>query len=136
LPTFADIAGVRVQDGNVDGVSFSPTLEKQSRIEREAIYWHYPHYHTLGIGPSGAVRQGKYKLIEWFEKSIDNPQNDGALELFDLETDPAERHNIAPLLPDKAALLYKKLKAWRKRVGAQEMAKNPNYDPPRASQQE
>lgn len=32
---------------------------------REALCWHYPHYHN-GM-PGGSIRKGDWKLIEWFE---------------------------------------------------------------------
>lgn len=131
FPTLAEAAGLRVNDPDVDGVSFLPALKGQN-LDRDAIYWHYPHYHTLGIAPSGAIREGRYKLIEWFEKSIEGPETEGALELFDLETDPGERNNLAAAMPERTKDLYEKLRAWRKRVNAQEMARNPAYNPERA----
>ncbi len=136
LPTFAELAGVPVQEGAVDGVSFAGTLSSGAHLTRDAVYWHYPHYHTIGIAPSGAIRSGHYKLIEWFEKSVDGPDREGALELYDLEADPGERHNLAALMPEKARALHEKLKAWRSSVGAQEMALNPAYDPARAKKEQ
>ena len=82
---------------------------------------------------SGSIREGNYKLIEWFEKSIDGIDTPGALQLFDLEKDPGESHDLAAEMPDKTRELYEKLKAWRKSVDAQEMGLNPKYDPERAS---
>lgn len=136
LPTFAEIAGVPVSNPGVDGVSVVRVLQQSGDLDRDTIYWHYPNYHSLGLGPSGALREGKWKLIEWFEKSIDGPTTDGALELFDLENDPGERNNLAVSMPDRALQLYEKLRAWRQRVGAQEMAPNPEYDPRRANDKE
>ena len=78
------------------------------------------------------MREAKYKLIEWFEKSIEGSETPGALELYDLEADPGERNNLAAALPEKTAELHAKLAAWRKRVGAQEMERNPKHDPERA----
>ena len=132
FPTFAEIAGVPVRDDTVDGVSVLSALRGETPPDRGPVFWHYPHYHTLGIGPSGAVREGKYKLIEWFEKSIEGPETPGALALYDLEADPGERNDLVASLPEKAAELHAKLAAWRKRVGAQEMGRNPDYDPKRA----
>lgn len=132
FPTFAEMAGVKVDDPAVDGVSLLPSMTGRGSLERETLFWHYPHYHSLGIAPSGSVRQGKYKLIEWFEKSIEGIDAPGALELFDLEEDPGERHDLAAEQPEKARELYEKLKAWRVAVGAQEMGLNPEYDPGQA----
>lgn len=134
LPTFAEIAGVDPAGLACDGISLLPVLQQQASLDREALYWHYPHYHSSGIAPSGAIRQGRFKLIEWFEKSIEGPGTEGAVELFDLEADPGERHNLARQMPGKAAELLQKLEVWRKNVNAQEMALNPGYDPARAAQ--
>lgn len=136
LPTFAEIAGVPLPGSEIDGVSIVRALQQSGGLDRDTVYWHYPNYHSLGLGPCGALRDGKWKLIEWFEKSIDGPSTAGALELFDLETDPGERNNLALQMPDKAMQLYEKLRAWRERVGAQEMALNPDYDPRRAGEKE
>jgi len=132
FPTFADIAGVNVSDPSVDGVSILPVLKGAGTVKRRAVYWHYPHYHSLGLGPSGAVREGRYKLIEWFERSIEEPMPEGALELFDLEADPGERKNLASAMPEKMRELYEDLRGWRRAVNAQEMTRNERYEPARA----
>ncbi len=108
----------------LDGISLVPLLkDHKAGLNRTAVYWHFPHYHGQGLAPSGAVRRGKYKLIEWFEKSIYG--KNGALELYDLEKDPAERNNLAESMPDLVSDLYRELQAWRKQIGAQVMTKNP-----------
>jgi arylsulfatase A-like enzyme len=127
FPTFLELAGLKVMDPAVDGVSLVPLLAGARKPNRDALYWHYPHYHHLGVAPSGAIRQGRYKLIEWFEKSVDRLDTEGSLELFDLEKDLNEQHNLAARKPQKAAELHSKLKQWRVRVGAQEMVRNPQF---------
>jgi uncharacterized sulfatase len=131
FPTLLETTGVKVTDPAVDGESLMPLLKQTGKIKRDAIYFHYPHYHGQSIAPCGAVRRGDYKLIEWFEKSIDGTDTPGALELFNLTRDLNEQHNLVNLMPQKAAELYNKLKAWRKKVGAQEMTRNPSYSPVR-----
>jgi len=120
-PTFAAMAGLDVDDPSVDGANLMPAMTQCAALDRDALYWHYPHYHSLGIAPSGAIREGNLKLIEWFEQSIHGPDTPGALELFDLEQDPGERNNLVQQMPDVALRLYEKLKRWRADVGAQEM---------------
>jgi arylsulfatase A-like enzyme len=81
------------------------------------------HYHrTL---PYGAIREGDWKLIEFFEE--------GTRELFNLKKDPNEKINLAQKNPEKAQDLLKKLVTWRGSVGAQMPTKNPNYDPDKLS---
>jgi arylsulfatase A len=124
FPTFLEAAGIKNSFKNIDGRSLIPILMRQQVLSREAIYWHYPHYHSAGEGPSGAIRMGDFKLIEWFEKSIDGIQTDGALELYNLKDDIGEQKNLFEEKPELAARLYKKLSDWRKNTGAQEMEKN------------
>ena len=128
FPTFVELAGAEVTDPTVDGMSLLPLLSGSKKLNRgDALYWHYPHYHHQGISPSGAIRDGDYKLIEWYEKSIDSDDTPGAYELYNLRKDLAERHDLADEMPEKVVELRTKLKNWRKKVGAQEMALNPNY---------
>ena len=136
LPTFAEIAGAPLPVTDIDGLSFANAVYQKDSPPNRAIFWHYPHYHSLGLGPCGAIREGKWKLIEWFEKSIDGAQTEGALQLFDLEIDIGEQHDLSREMPDRAAMLCEKLRAWRQAVGAQEMALNPEYDPARAGEPE
>ncbi len=127
FPTLLEAVGLKVTDPTVDGVSIMPLLKQAGSLKRDAIYFHYPHYHGQSIAPSGVIRQGKYKLVEWFEKSVDSIDTAGAVELYDLEKDLNEQNNLAEKMPEKAGELYAKLKGWRKLVGAQEMVRNPAF---------
>ncbi len=130
LPTFAEILGIKSIPENVDGVSFLPLLNQSGEFKRDAIYWHYPHYHRFGYMPSAAIREGRYKLIEWYEKSFfDQPKS---VSLFDIENDIGETNDLSAQMPEKTKELWDKLKSWRKKVNAKEMKINPDYDPKRA----
>ncbi len=125
FPTLVEIAGAKpAADHRVDGRSLVPLLRQASGWSREAIYWHYPHYHHAP--PGGAVRQGDYKLIESYE--------DASLELYDLRKDIGETKNLAKAMPDKAAALRDKLHRWRQSVGAKMPTPNPEHDPARAGE--
>lgn len=118
--TIMEMAGARPdQAKTADGLSIVPLLKGTGSVEREALYWHYPHYHITN--PGGAIRCGDFKLIEYYE--------DGTLELYDLKNDVGEKTDLAGKMPDKAAELRKKLDDWRKAVGAQMPTPNPDYDP-------
>jgi arylsulfatase A len=125
FPTILDMAGVKILRP-VDGVSLLPLLTQKGALQREAIYWHYPHYSNQGGPPAGAVRKGDYKLIEFYE--------DGRLELFNLKDDIGERRNLVRADPKKAAELHALLKRWRESVGAVMPAPNPGYDAAKADQ--
>jgi len=122
-PTFLDIVATKGNPSHVlDGESILPLLRRTGKLKRDAIYWHYPHYHHSR--PAGVIREGNFKLIEFYE--------DGRLELYNLKRDIAEKRNLATKLPKKAAQLQKKLAAWRKSVNAKMPTLNPDYDPARA----
>ena len=126
-PTILEIAGAKGVPGqNVDGVSLVPLLKRTGALQRDAIYWHYPHYHPGGATPCGAVRQGDYKLIEFYE--------DGRVELYNLRKDIGERNDVASDMPEMAAGLRKKLADWRRVVNAQMPTPNPDYVPESACQ--
>jgi arylsulfatase A len=124
-PTILEMAGVRgnfEHNKQVDGVSLLPLLKNPStRLSRDAIYWHYPHYHPGGATPYGAIRMHDYKLIEFYE--------DGRLELYNLCTDVGEKKNLVRKFPEIAVRMHEKMKAWRESVGAQMPSLNPQYDP-------
>jgi len=107
----------------VDGVSLVPLLRGGASLGREAIYWHYPHYHPGGATPYSAIRQGDHKLIEFFE--------DSHVELYDLRQDIGESTDLAATQPELAQRLRERLAAWRIAVGAQLPTPNPDYDPAR-----
>ncbi len=104
-----------------DGVSFVRQLKGERTPRGQPLYWHYPHYGNQGGAPHGAVRDGDWKLIEWFE--------DNSVELYNIPGDISEKTNLAAQHPEKVASLRAKLIAWRTEVGALMPTPNPNYDP-------
>jgi arylsulfatase A-like enzyme len=118
-PTILDLAGLPLRpDQHVDGTSFAPLLAGK-RMTRGPLFWHYPHYGNQGGAPGGAVRDGPWKLIEWYE--------DGRLELYHLADDLGEQHDLAAEHPEKARELHARLAAWRTETGAKMPAPNPRY---------
>ena len=131
FPTFLEIVGLKNEVKRpIDGISLLPLLTQSGTLSRRAIYWHYPHYHSSGIGPCGAVRAGDYKLIEWYDESICGPGKE--FELYNLEEDIGERNNLAKKMPDRVENLKKMLSNWRSEVNAQMLRPNPDYDSQRA----
>jgi arylsulfatase A-like enzyme len=121
-PTLLDLAGLPpFPEQHRDGVSLVPLL-KGGKLKRGApLFWHYPHYGNQGGAPCGIIRDGAWKLIEWFE--------DGRLELFNIDADLGEKKDLATTNPAKVRELHAKLVAWRKEVNAVMPTPNPNYDP-------
>jgi len=120
-PTMLEMAGVKTPAQHIpDGLSLVPLLKQEGKIDRDALYWHYPHYHPGGATPYSAVRKDDYKLIEYFE--------DGTLELYNLKEDIGESVNLAGKMPEKVKELHELLKKWREKTGARLPEPNPDYD--------
>jgi arylsulfatase A-like enzyme len=105
----------------LDGESLLPLLGQTDTLAREAIYWHYPHYHPGSARPYSAIREGEWKLIQFHE--------DNHVELYNLKLDAGESDNRAPFDAVRAMQLRDKLNAWLKDTGAQIPERNPKYDP-------
>ncbi len=126
-PTLLQLAGLAPKpQQHLDGVSFVPLLRGETMQRGKPLFWHYPHYGNQGGAPHGAIRDGDWKLIEWYE--------DGALELYNIPEDISEQHNLAAKNPDKAKELHAKLIAWRKEVGAVMPTPNPEFNPAKKKQ--
>ena len=121
-PTILEMAGLQaLPQQHQDGVSLVPLLQAQDSLVREAIYWHYPHYSNQGGRPGGAIRFGKYKLIEFYE--------DMNVELYDLDGDMGESINLADEKPEIVQELKNKLNQWRAEIQAKMPNLNPEYQP-------
>ena len=87
-PTFLELAGVKVPE-DIQGESLLPLLKgKKPAGWRKSLYYHfyeYPAEHM--VKRHYGVRTDRYKLIHFYN-DID------AWELYDLEKDPAEMHNV------------------------------------------
>jgi arylsulfatase A-like enzyme len=106
-PTILKLTGSAPRSAqHLDGVSFAGLLlgEKDS-VERDALYWHYPHGRN-----EAAIRAGRYKLLHRFKTD--------QVELYDLKADLGEQQDLSKQNPELAARLLVQLKEWQKRVGA------------------
>jgi arylsulfatase A len=125
--TILEVVGVKEgADKAVDGVSLVPLLRRSGGLQRDELFWHYPHYQHYQLGgttPYGAIRKGDFKLIEFFD--------DMRVELYNLKEDIGEQHDLAAQMPAKVQELRTRLHSWRKEVGAQMPTPNPSYDPSR-----
>lgn len=119
FPTLAELTGSDCSGCKADGVSITGLFRNNTLRERP-LFWHYPHYSNQGAEPGSAVRFGRYKLIDNFEK--------GRQELYDLENDISETNDISSDYPKKTKELFKLLNNWRKKTGARMMETNPNWN--------
>jgi arylsulfatase A-like enzyme len=127
FPTIMQMTAVtrgQQAEHKVDGKSFVPLLQGKPNISRDALFWHYPHYHAGGDHPYGAIRNGHWKLIEFY--------HDQSIELYNLDKDIGEATNLADKEPARAQRLLAELRGWRRSVAAQMPTRNPRYDPSKA----
>jgi arylsulfatase A-like enzyme len=120
-PTLAEMAGTPMK--GVDGRSLRKLLGGAQKLDRQDIFWHYPHYSPQLGRPSAAIRRGNYKLIYFFE--------DSRAELYNLAADIGETRDLAGLEPNRAAAMRARLLEWLRETGAQIPQPNPGYDPKR-----
>jgi len=130
-PTFLEMAGAPKPAGHIlDGESLVSLLIRRQALKRKAVFWHFPAYlepynkkqQPWRMTPGGAVRQGDWKLIEFFE--------DGKVELYNLKDDISETNDLFKAKPEKTKELHRILVEWRKSVNALvPTEKNPQYNP-------
>ncbi len=119
-PTMLQMAGLPLDSAqHVDGISLVPVLERTGTLERDALYWHYPHYGNQGGFPGSAVRMGRYKLIESFEHE--------RLQLFDLDNDVSEQNDLVDEMPGRVREMHELLERWRGEVDAKLPTPNPQF---------
>ncbi|MBN2308550.1 MAG: sulfatase [Candidatus Hydrogenedentes bacterium] len=121
-PTLLELLGVPMPDDEArDGVSLAALLGGGGAPGREAIFWHYPHYHGSTWTPGAAVRAGDWKLIEFYDLE--------KVEVYNLREDVAEQHDLAKAMPEKTRQLLDMLHRWQRDIGALLPQPNPDYAP-------
>lgn len=99
--TALSAAGVSLPtDRKIDGVNLLPYLRgEKTGPPHERLFWR-----TGGPGWHLVVREGRYKLLRL--------RRGKWVELYDLEEDIGERHNLAQSRPDIVERLTKAVSAW------------------------
>jgi arylsulfatase A-like enzyme len=120
--TIVEMAGVQQDDGDAeisqDGVSLVPLLKNPAaRLDRQALYWHYPHYYETTT-PVSSIRAGDWKLLEYLD--------DNRVELYNLRDDLSETKDLAGQQPAQRDELRSMLHTWRESVDAQMPTPNPD----------
>ncbi len=121
--TAIEFAGARPPaDTTIDGRSLVPLLHGRPAPQRDALFWHYPHYGNQGGFPGGAVRMGDWKLIENYEN--------GSVFLYNLREDIGEQKDLAASQPERVKLMRARLHAWYRETGAKFLRAKPDGPPP------
>jgi len=103
LPTACDLTGIEAPE-NIDGVSFLPELLGKEQPKHDNLYWEFSEQ-----GGKQAVRKGKWKLVKL---NIFDPDKT-RVELYNLENDPAEQHDVSEQHSEVLAELKKLLETER-----------------------
>lgn len=120
FPTICSAAGVALPtDRAIDGENLMPVLSEKGSVQRDALFWHFPHYRGDDVVPYSIVRSGSWKLIKRYDGS--------AFELFNLEDDLGETRDLSEHMPDKVQELDVALQSWLETVGAKLPRPNPDY---------
>jgi arylsulfatase A-like enzyme len=112
-PSFMNLIDAKPNQQPLDGIDLTKQLKNTDlKLPERKFYWHYPlnSPHFLGGRSAGSIRDGDWKLIEFFD--------DRTNELYNLKNDIGEEKNLASQNPDKVKMLGKELEKWRKEVNA------------------
>jgi len=155
FPTFLAAAGAPVPAGKIlDGENLIPLLKGEGRLQRQAIFWHFPGYLNSPVirgreldvrtgfrsRPISVIRKGDWKLHLFIEEwQLDGGRaklaQNNAVELYNLKEDIGERSNLANANLAKRDELLDDLLAWRKSIDAPLPSQpNPDYAPGTESQ--
>ncbi|WP_338088596.1 sulfatase [Pontibacter litorisediminis] len=85
-PTMLDAAGVAIPK-DMQGESFLPLLTDKKAKGRDAMYYHYYENGEHSVSPHFGIKTDRYKLIRFYKRVE-------SWELYDLQKDPQEMHNL------------------------------------------
>lgn len=106
-PTVLDVIGQKPLSGK-DGKSILPVLKQSEKWNNRTTFWYSPNARPGNTGDSKSIsiRSGNWKLINFYEKNI--------FELYNLESDPGEKENLASKYPEKVKEMSDNVKNWEK----------------------
>ena len=111
FPTLLDLAGAESSVDAIEGRSLKSVISGEHHaFTPRNLYWHFPHFTGQGGRPAAALRSGSWKLVQNLETGI--------FELYNLEADLSERHDVLKEHPEVARQLIADMMRWRDEVGA------------------
>ena len=91
MPTFEEVLNPKADIKKMDGISLLPLLEsRKGQKEHEYLYFEFQE-----LNGRQAVRKGDWKLVHMNIRG-DKPY----YELYNLASDPSERHNVLVKYPE------------------------------------
>lgn len=127
-PTLLEAAGARPRREQViDGTSLLPVLQGGRDLDREAIFFHLPHYgRWTELPPATSVRNGPWKLIRLYGAGKHHTH---VHELYNLDEDLGEENDLAAQMPERVTTLAALIDEHLDETHAQLPIRNPYHDP-------
>ena len=119
FPTIANVLNLNHSVSDIDGVDLTNLFVKKD-IERDFIFWHFPHYHGSMWKPGSALRNNDWKLVELHEEN--------KVELYNLKDDISETVDVSNRFPEITSRLVNKLNEIKIDLGANKATINENYN--------
>lgn len=122
-PTLLSVAGIKVPEGqNLDGVDFESVLKDPStQLADRDVFWYKPVYNHKVFGRcSMTMRRGKWKMIYAFIDEV--------VELYDIENDISEEHNLVSDYPELAEEMTAAAFQWLDDTDAPRLKPNPDFN--------
>ncbi len=112
FPTFVHAAGGSTADiAKLEGLDLKPLFEGSGKLDRDALYWHFPHNRMEVKYFMGAtILEGDWKYYRSYGLKED--------ALFNLKDDPMEKNNVLENQPERVERLRAKLDQWLTQVSA------------------
>jgi len=110
FPTFVHAAGGSTKEiSQLEGLDLKPLFEGGDKLDRDALFWHYPHNRPdVKFFMGSVILKGDWKLYDGYSTMPD--------ALFNLKDDPMEKKNLLAGNPELAQRLRKELSAWLESV--------------------
>lgn len=101
----------------LEGQSLLPALRNPDEVLERMVYWEHEG--------NRAVRDGRWKAVAYYnehlgDKHVALGKRSGQWELYDMQTDRTELHNLAATHPDKLKELVAQHQAWERRIGVRD----------------
>ena len=113
FPTFVHAAGGATDSiKRLEGLDLMPLFEGESKFDRDALYWHFPHNRMDASHYMGAtILEDNWKFYKGFSVIPD--------ALYNLADDPMERNNVIKQHPKRVRYLQGKLINYLRSIDAE-----------------